>query len=233
MRTASLALWFAVLMLSGGLVAHAGTAERAYRKGDLARARRLYEERLRRQPEDSKARYNLGNVQYRSEDLKAAEEAYQGALRSDDPGLRARAAHNLGNALLRSGQIDGAIQSYVEALRAEPGNPDSKYNLELALRLRQQPPPQQQQQQKQDQQKQDQPQQQQQQQQQQHKQQESQQEQSQQEQQQPNQAPAPAPGDYSRQEAERVLDGLAQEERQLLEDRLRAQGRDLRVEKDW
>jgi Ca-activated chloride channel family protein len=258
-----------VALLAAGTVL-AGPAEKAYRGGDLEGAKRLYEELLHENPENLKARYNLGNVEYRAEDLRAAEEAYRLSLESDDLELRSDAAHNLGNACLLSGDLDGAIRAYQDALRARPGSPDSRYNLELALRMKQMPPPQSQEQQnqqgqsnQQDQQKQQdqQDQQEQQNQQQQQEQQEQQEQQNpeqdqsedqQQAQQQQEQAgeqpppeseqqtedsaqpvPPPSPEDYSSREAERILDGLAQEERDLLEERMRAQGRDLRVEKDW
>jgi len=213
----------------------AGPAEKAYKKKDLGKARRLYEDRLRDYPDDQRARYDLGNVLYRSSDLRSAEEAWRAALRSEDPRVRSRAAHNLGNAELQSGRLPDAIGSYIEALRTEPGNPDSKYNLELALRMLQEQQKQQKQQQQQGQSgRQNQQQKQQEQQKQQPEGERNRQDQSKpQEQSQPQNPRPPAPGDYSREQAERVLDGLKQEEQKLLADRLRSQGTDLRVEKDW
>jgi Ca-activated chloride channel homolog len=238
------------------VAAMAGPAENAYHKGNLEKARRLYEARLHEEPGDLQTRYNLGNVLYRSKQLKDAEEAYLGTLASPDPALRSRAAHNLGNARLQAGEIDGAIAAYVEALRAEPGNADTKHNLELALRMREMKPPQQQpQDQKQEKNQKDQKDQKQNQQQsgkqdqeQQGQQQEQpgQQDKEQQEQAKQQQStaadenekrgqsqPPPAPGDYTPEEAQRVLDGLAQEERDLLADRWRTLGQNVRVEKDW
>lgn len=250
--SATAAIVLALLLLGSRQRAAAGPAEGAYHKGDLERARRLYEERLRKEPGDLKARYNLGNVLYRSKQLQAAEDAFRSAMASPDPEVRSRAAHNLGNARLQAGQIDGAIGAYEEALRAEPGNADSKYNLELALRMREMKPPEQKNsndQQKQGQQGQEQRQQQEQQQdegkaedqkqsgqQQQEQQQQGQEQQrsdQKQEQAQGGAQAQPAPGDFSKDEAERVLDGLAQEERDLLADRWRSLGRNARVEKDW
>src|SRR5512143_689671 len=96
-----------LLLIIIGLVvsvpALGGPAERAYKSKNLGKARRLYEDRLRAHPDDHRARYDLGNVLYRSSDLTSAEEAWQAALRSEDPGVRSRAAHNLGNAQLQSG----------------------------------------------------------------------------------------------------------------------------------
>ncbi len=56
--------------------------------------------------------------------------------------LRRRSAFNLGNALLRASEnaperpelLFGAIRAYEEALRLDPGDADSKWNLELAVR---------------------------------------------------------------------------------------------------
>lgn len=246
---------FALLALLAPAAAGAGPAEGAYRRGDLDEARRIYTERLRRDPEDWKSRYNLGNVEYRSQSLDTASEAYRSAMKSPDAEVRARAAHNLGNALLQSGQIDEAIGAYVESLRNEPSNRDTQYNLELALRLRQQRQEQQKQEQQQQQQQQQEQQQQQQQQQEQQEQQGQQQDPQQQEQQEQQEQgrehqeqqqaqgreaedsdramPPPGPEDYGREEAERILDGLEQEERDLQAERLKAQGRNLEVEKDW
>ena len=264
--SAGLTLFPVALLALGGLLA--GPAEEAYREGDLERARRLYEERLAEEPGDLKTRYNLGNVQYRAEELEAAQEAYRASLQSDDLRLRSAAAHNLGNARLLAGDLDGAIQAYQDALRARPGSADSRYNLELALRMKEMPPPQSQQQQGQqgqsDQQKQEQQEErnqngqkeQQGQEEERSEERQEKEEQSGQEQQRPPQQeeqteqqpspetqpqedrsaqsmPASSPEDYTSQEAQRVLDGLAQEERDLLAERMRAQGRSLRVEKDW
>ncbi len=257
------ALWMLLLLLAGSPTwAGAGPAEGAYRRGDLDKARRIYGDRLRENPEDWRSRYNLGNVEFRSNLPERAAEAYRAALKSPDAGIRARAAHNLGNALLQSGRIDEAIGAYVESLRNEPSSRDTQYNLELALRLRQQQEEQQQQQQQREQQEQQQREQQQEQQQQerqqqpqqQEQQQPQQQEQSQQnepsrreqdeeapadrpqgqpEEQEPSSMPPPTPEDFDREDAERILDGLEQEEKDLQAERLKAQGRNLNVEKDW
>jgi hypothetical protein len=244
----------------------------AYDDGDLDRAKSFYEERLQNEPGDMRARYNLGNVHYRAEDLQMAEEAYRMSLRSDSPEIKARAAHNLGNVRLLGGDLEGAVVAYRDALRANPGNADSRYNLELAMRLKEAVPPQpsqgdssQQDSESSEEEQQEQGGQ---------EQQGQEQDQQQQEQQQPEEgedspepAPAqpeeqeeaseqpppygsseedqeegerqdsgmlePSPEDYTPEEAERVLDGLAEEERRLQAERLQAQGRRREVEKDW
>jgi len=254
-----------VLLAASAAAAHAGTGESAYKRGDLDEARKVYEEALRREPGDARARYNLGNVEYRMQQLEAAQQAFQAAQAAADASLRARAAHNLGNARLLAGDLQGAIAAYEQSLKEMPGSPDTKFNLEMALRLRESPPQQQQQQQQQQQEgSQDQ---------------KSRPEQSQEQEQgaeadggerrDPSQGqeseprqdrggeereqdshPAPqqaageedrpppsssrgSPGEYTQEEAERILDGLADEERRLLADRMRSLGRNLRVEKDW
>jgi tetratricopeptide (TPR) repeat protein len=239
----------AALCLAGA--ARGGPAERAYRKGDWEEARRLYEEQIRRNPEDARTRYNLGNALYRAQSLDSAEQAYAAALKGNDPELRARAAHNLGNARMLSGNLPGAIEAYENALRADPTMADAKYNLELALKLRESQPPQQQDQKPKNEQQNQQQNQQPGEQGEQGKQQQQQQPQQQQDQpadrpeaegenpkdeEQPQQqqgAQAAPPQEYTEDEAKRILDGLAQEEREILADRLRSQARESRPEKDW
>jgi hypothetical protein len=262
MRSGSVLLF---LLLSATAV-WADPGEDAYHDGDLDRAKGFYEKHLEEEPGDLRARYNLGNVHYRAEDLQMAEEAYRMSLRSDNPELRARAAHNLGNVRLLGGDFDGAIAAYGDALRARPGDADSRYNLELALRLKESVPPQPQQgdpsqsdsdsSEEEEQGQQDQQAESEQQQRQQEPTEESEDSpqpaptqpeeeeeseqprptegpQEEQEQQQDSAALQPSPEDYTRDEAEQVLEGLAEEERRLQAERLRAQSRKREVEKDW
>lgn len=247
----------ALLILLFAHVGHAGPGEEAYHDGDLESAKRLYEERLGKEPDDLRARYNLGNVHYRAEDLAAAEEAYRASLHSEDSGLRSRAAHNLGNVRLQGGEFEGAIQSYRNALIADPGNADSRYNLELALRLKETTPPQPSEgesseespeggEQNQESQAQPDPESEQQQEESQAQPHESGEEETPSEsqpspgeqeeepaEQEESSAPEPSPDDYTKEEAERVLDGLAEEERELQKERLRSESRNRAVEKDW
>ena len=68
---------------------------------------------------------------------EAAPKALEQALRageSSDPSLRAKAAYNAALALEQAGKPEEAIKAYGQALSLDPGDVDSKVNLELLLR---------------------------------------------------------------------------------------------------
>jgi tetratricopeptide (TPR) repeat protein len=67
----------------------------------------------------------------------AAEEARR-ALESTSTELHPRAAYNLGFALAEGGKREEAIEAYAKALRLDPTDEDARYNLELLLREKKQ-----------------------------------------------------------------------------------------------
>ena len=165
----------------------------------------------------------------------------------------ARSAYNAGNNEFQAQQLEAALENYKKALLADPTNADAKFNYEFAKRQLEQQQQQQQQQgdneqdqQDQDQQEQDQNGDQQQQDQEQQDQQEGEQEQQQngdqqqeqdqqqQEQEQEQQQPQPDESEQlSRQQAERILQALENEEEELLREVQKVRGHPRRVEKDW
>ena len=150
--------------------------------------------------------------------------------------------------------LQGALEHYKRAMLADPENEDAKFNYEFVKRQlenqdqnqdqqeqqdqnnqdQQNNENQDQQQQNQDQQNQEQNQDQQQQQNQDSQQQEENQEQQQQQQQnQQQQQPPPDPNKLSKEEAERILQALQNEEEELLREVMKSQSRPKKVEKDW
>ncbi len=148
--------------------------------------------------------------------------------------------------------LQDALEHYKQAMIADPANEDAKFNYEFVKRKldeQQQDQDQQQQdqnsqdqqnnenqqnqEQNQDQQNQDQQDQQEQDQQQQQDQQEQDQQQQQEQQQQEQQQPPPDPNKLSREEAERILQALQNEEEELLRQVKKMQTRPKKVEKDW
>lgn len=80
--------------------------------------------------------FNRGVSEYEHKDFKAAAEDFQKALgMTSDPKLQARSAYNAGNAFFRQSQFDEAVEKYKQALRLNPADPDAKHNLEFAQRV--------------------------------------------------------------------------------------------------
>ncbi len=180
-------------------------------------------------------RFNLGTSLYKQKNHQEAILSFDSVLKTY-PGnkIQSQSYYNLGNSLLkfsmdsagaRSDALQGSIEAYKQSLRLNPDDSAAKYNLAYAQRLLQQQ--QQQQQNKgQDQKNQDQEQQDQQQQQNEQKAQQDQQEQQQQQAQ---------SREISKQDAERMLEALKNDEKNTLEKLKKQQVRSQRVtiEKDW
>ncbi len=184
-----------------------------------------YRKALEKDPQSVAADYNLGNALYKQKQYDAAASRYNALTekQKDNTELN-RDFYNLGNTLYKAGKFKESVEAYKNALRRIPGDMDAKHNLQLALKKLQEEQQQnnqdknQQQQEQQNQQQQKQEQQQQNQQQQQQKQEQQNQQQQQQEQQNQQQSPdrQNAKGQISPQDAERILQALENEEKDVL-----------------
>ncbi|HSD32574.1 MAG TPA: VWA domain-containing protein [Gemmatimonadales bacterium] len=130
-------------------------AERAWDRGESARARDAYLAQLAVR-EDDTTWYNAGTAAVAAGDFATARSALAKAAVSLDPGVRFRALFNEGLLALRAAELDTvhrdahlgeAERAYREALLLQPRHPGAKWNLELAQRRRSQgggsgqPPP--------------------------------------------------------------------------------------------
>lgn len=129
-------LVLAALLEPLGGPAHRKTeaGNRHYLADELDRALAAYTEAQVDAPDAAELHYDIGNVLYRQGDYEGAVEAFERALASAGPGLRPAAAFNLGNARYRQKEYAKAVESYRRALEALPSDGDAKRNLELALR---------------------------------------------------------------------------------------------------
>lgn len=202
-----------------------------------------YRKSLEIDPKSYRGKYNLGDAQYKQ---KKYEESAQHFLditgRKLDKETTAKAYHNLGNSLLQDNKFQESMEAYKAALRNNPGDLDTKYNLEYARRrfIQQQQQQQQKQQNKGSQNNQQQQQQQnkddknkddknkdiqnQQQQQQQQKQQDQQKQQQQQQQKQPK---------ISKEDANRILQALNDEEKDVQKKLQQQRPQKSKLEKNW
>jgi tetratricopeptide (TPR) repeat protein len=187
-------------------------------------------------PESFEAKFNLGDAYYKQERYDDAIKTFQSALvnaRNDQE--RAKIFHNVGNSLLKAQKVKESIGAYKEALKLNPNDQETKYNLSYALEMLKNPQDQQQQQndqnkdqnkdqqQKQDQQNQDQQQQDQQKNKDQQNHEEQQQQQSQQQKEQ----------ELTKQEAEKILNALKENEKDLQKKLRKIKGQRVKTEKDW
>jgi tetratricopeptide (TPR) repeat protein len=180
----------------------------AYEDGRYKDAEINYRKALTKDPNSQKATFNLGNSLYKQNNYdEAASQYLKLAQNSGKVASKANVYYNLGNSLLESKKYKESIDAYKMALRQNPKDEDTRYNLSYAMTKLQQ--------QKKDQ----------------NKQQQQQQQQQQQKQQQ-QQQPKP---DMSKQDANRMLNAMNNNEKRTLDKtkNKKMQTSQSQPEKDW
>ena len=201
-----------------GLIRHGNTE---FKNGNFSEAEVNYRKSLDKEY-SPKAQFNLGDALYEQKNYEDAQKNFsEVAERNVSKEIESDAYYNLGNTYMAQEKYAEAFDSYKKSLKSNPKNDDARYNLEYARwKMIQQQQQNQQQQDQQQEQKQDQQQQDQQQQQ------EQQQDQQQQQQQQ----------QMSKEDAERMLKALENQEKETMEDindKKAAQMQKRKSEKDW
>jgi len=184
-------------------------------------------------PDNFEAKFNLGDAYYKQQRYDEAIKSFQSALanaKTDEE--KAKIYHNVGNSLLKAQKLKESIGAYKESLKLNPNDQETKYNLSYALNMLKNQNQNQNQKQNQkndknkdqnkDQQKQNQDQQ---------KQDQQKQDQQKQNQQQQNQKQKEQK--ISKEEAERILDALKNNEKDLQKQLRRVRGQKVKTEKDW
>ncbi len=194
-----------------------------YKDGKYQDAEKNYRKALEKNKDSFKGKFNLGDAMYKQNNWEESSRIFSELAGSKmDKNTKAGVYHNLGNSLLEAKDYQKSILAYQNALLNNPGDLDTKYNLEYAkMMLKKQQQQQQQQKQKQnekqDQQKQDQ-----------QKQDQQQSQDNQQKQQDQNKK-------ISKQDAERMLEALKNDEKKTLEklkkEKVKAQP--VTIEKNW
>jgi len=121
------------------------SAEKAWDRHDLRRARVAYLSELAARRKEDAAWYNAGTAALADSDAETAQASLAHAAASLDPDIRFRALYNLGLLALRQadddsagrdGHLADAERAYREALLLRPHDRPAKWNLELAVRHR-------------------------------------------------------------------------------------------------
>lgn len=130
---------FAALWLAGCADSAASRANREgnahFAAGRYAEALESYREAQRRASDEPALALNAGRALHELGEFERAETATLGAMRSDDPQVRALALFHAGNHRWAAGDLLGARAAFVESLRTLPDLHDAKINLELVNRL--------------------------------------------------------------------------------------------------
>jgi len=107
---------------------------RAFEKGDHPESLRAFEGASAARPGDPAARFNVADGLYKNGKFDEAAPLYRDLGRDPASPLAAPSRFNLGNTLFLKQDYPAAIAAYRDALRLHPDHPETRRNLELALR---------------------------------------------------------------------------------------------------
>jgi Ca-activated chloride channel family protein len=107
---------------------------RLFAEGKYADAEKAYLDAQAKTPGKPELLYNHGNTLIKEKKYEPAVQQLRQAVSKGDRGIQASAWYNSGNALFEMAKYQDAAQAYIQALRINPADPDTKHNLELALK---------------------------------------------------------------------------------------------------
>ncbi len=91
---------------------------------------------LNKNKDSYKATFNLGDAYYKQGKYEEAAEQFQMLThRASSKDTLSRAYHNLGNSLLQSKKYEESINAYKNALKNNPNDEDTRYNLAYAQKM--------------------------------------------------------------------------------------------------
>jgi len=221
------------LTMAAGNVFSADGALKLYQKGKYDDAIRKYNRIIKDHPDWEEAHYGKGAALYKSNQVEEAIREFESAIPMKDPKQKSAVLYNMGNALYQANRIDESLQFYKKALELNPKDMDAKYNYELAKAMLKQQNSQDKQQSDQNQQKKDQKDQQQNGQNKQEQQQKEQQKQNARHPEDSGQMKNRKEKEKDQKEAAQILDALKENEKNLMQERMKIQYSGIKKEKDW
>ena len=132
----------ALCLCAMGSTANADSFNKEISKGNKSYRERNYDEAARRyrsaeidRPGSPVAAYNLGTALVTGKNYEEALPRLGEAASKLTGAEQAKAHYNIGNGLFGAGKFDEAVGAYKKTLEINPNDRDAKYNLELALKM--------------------------------------------------------------------------------------------------
>lgn len=104
-----------------------------YGDGKYKEAEIDYRKALNKVPGSAKATYNLGNSLYKQQNYQESANSYLKLTQDPKNAKLSQAWHNLGNSYLQTQKYNESIDAYKKALRVNPKDEDTRYNLAYAM----------------------------------------------------------------------------------------------------
>lgn len=104
-----------------------------YQQQKYAEAEASYRQSVEKTKESVAGNFNLGDALYKQKKFdNAAQKFTEIASSSDNKAVKAQAYHNLGNSLLESKKLEESIEAYKKSLINNPKDDQTRYNLAYA-----------------------------------------------------------------------------------------------------
>jgi tetratricopeptide (TPR) repeat protein len=136
-------IWLAVMLFLLSASVNAQTDKKYIRKGNREYNKKNYPEseiQYRKASDKNKqspdAVFNIGDALYRQKKYEdAGKEFLENTNQNEDAVKKAAVFYNMGNSLLQANKVQESIEAYKNSLKLDPGNTEAKYNLGYAQNL--------------------------------------------------------------------------------------------------
>jgi tetratricopeptide (TPR) repeat protein len=109
---------------------------REYGKGKFPESETSYRRAIDKNKVSPDAVFNAGDALYKQKKYEEAGKQFiENSTMNEDKSKKASAMYNLGNSLLKSGKLQESIEAYKNSLKLNPQNMEAKYNLAYAQDL--------------------------------------------------------------------------------------------------
>lgn len=107
-----------------------------YKKDQFADAEVKFKKGLDKTKENFELNFNLGDAYYKQQRYEEAVSAFQNSLAfTEDDLLKAKSYYNIGNSLLKLQKLKESVEAYKNSLKLNPNDKEAKYNLSYALSM--------------------------------------------------------------------------------------------------
>ena len=104
-----------------------------FKEGNYQDAEKEYRKALMEKPGYAKGTFNLGDAMYEQENYEESNKLFTEVIeRETNPDQKASAYYNLGNTFMKENKFQESIEAYKNSLRLNPDDANAKYNLEYA-----------------------------------------------------------------------------------------------------
>jgi tetratricopeptide (TPR) repeat protein len=107
----------------------------SYQKNNYEDAEVNFRKGIEQKTDEFIPHFNLGDAYYKQGKYDEAIKSYQQSIaKTDDKSSKAKALYNIGNSLIKSDKLKESVEAYKNSLKLNPSDKETKYNLSYALK---------------------------------------------------------------------------------------------------